>query len=83
MHRFIPVVAILLLSVPLVACATPGRVHPDVWHRLTPAQQAEATVLEAAIGRLAEACRQNFPAASCTPPSVIVTSSGTTPHYDP
>src|SRR5262249_14058485 len=58
------------------------KVQTDIWHSLTPAQQDEARVLEAAIAKLEAACRAQVPApATCTPPTVRITREGTSPQF--
>jgi hypothetical protein len=70
-----------LAAMLLFGCASPGQVKPDVWHRLTTEQQAEATVVEGALAKLVEECRTVHPADQCVPAKVLVTWEGTTPHY--
>ncbi len=73
----------LSLVLMLAGCVSSGKVGTDIWHSLTPAERAEADVLEQAMAKLAAKCREQNPKDPCVPPSVIVTWSGTTPHYGP
>lgn len=45
-----------LVLVMLMGCATPGTVSTDIWHSLTPAQRAEADVVETALSKLRALC---------------------------
>lgn len=67
----------------LTGCVSAGQVGTDIWHALTPAERAEADVLEQAMAKLAALCREQNPGGPCVPPAGVVTWSDTTPHYGP
>ena len=72
----------LVLSVVelLTGCASSGEVKPNIWVSLTPAQRAEADVLERAMARIKQDCARRQGDA-CQSPPVTVTFDGAVPYY--
>ncbi len=79
----------LVLAGTLAGCVSAGRVGTDVWTTLTPEQRAEADRFEAAMARMAAACRAEHhapaddPQRRCVPPKTYVHRDGVRPHYTP
>lgn len=66
----------LLLLVSLTGCATPGKVSTDICHSLSPAQRAEADVVEAALAKLQAQCLTEHPDWPCVLPKVFLVQWG-------
>jgi len=75
--------ATALLAALCSGCASSGQVGSDIWTSLSPAERAEADVLEQAMAKLAAHCREQNPADPCVPPKVYAHGDGTTPRYGP
>lgn len=73
-------VLFLLLIVALTGCASSGEVKPNIWLSLTPAQRAEADVLERAMARIKQDCARRHGDA-CQSPPVTVAFDGALPYY--
>src|SRR5690242_5183158 len=70
------IVAAVVLAALSSGCVSAGLVGTDIWHSLTPDQQAEARVVEDVLAKLSAECQTRLPASSCVPAHVVMVNWG-------